>query len=223
MTQHWPPGTRGLDLSRYQGLGVHAPDFKKVAAAGIEFVIHKATEGSTIIDSALERNVKAALDDGGLASALYGFNQPDLGPGDAVQEALWLCKQHKKFEPYLRGRPWQDLEKTNGLTKKQLTQWHKDFVSTVESEIGLTPVMYSGVYFIHAHLDREMLEESGLDRCPLVVAAYPIDITKATIQAPPAPWTQVDGWQFTGHGRVDGILGDVDLDVAPNGFDALQF
>jgi lysozyme len=37
--------------------------------------------------------------------------------------------------------------------------------------------------------------------------------TGTSIPAPPAPWKMVDVWQWTGHGRMPGTTGDIDISV----------
>lgn len=212
VTSVWPiPGTKGIDISVYQG----HPDFKRVAAAGIEFVIHKVSEGNTLTDTVFERNIKAAAD-AGLACGIYHFDQPDLGAGDPEKEAARLVTTQRKFSPWLHLRPWQDLEKTNGLTPAQLSDWAMRFVKVVEDELGVAPTLYSGRDF----LTHRLAALAGLEHCPLVIAQYPL--VPKTMPEPPAPWTSVAAWQWTGHGRVDGVDGNVDLDVAPDGLEALH-
>lgn len=75
----------GTDLSHHNP----TPDLKKAKDAGLEWLIHKATEGSTFTDSTYAARRKLAAD-AKVPFGAYGFARPD--GGDAKLEALHLFK-----------------------------------------------------------------------------------------------------------------------------------
>lgn len=73
----------GADLSHHNP----NPDFRKAKSAGLEWVIHKATEGSTWTDSTYAARRRAAYE-AGLTFGSYHFARPDTDGKDAKLEAL---------------------------------------------------------------------------------------------------------------------------------------
>lgn len=75
----------GTDLSHHNP----TPDLKKAKAAGLEWLIHKAVEGSTVTDSTYAARRQLAKE-AGVKFGAYGFARPD--GGDAKIEAMHLFK-----------------------------------------------------------------------------------------------------------------------------------
>ena len=82
-----PLKVHGADLSHHNT----NPNLRKAKAAGLQWVIHKATEGSTYTDPTYAARRKAARE-AGLTFGAYGFARPDERGGDAKLEALHLFK-----------------------------------------------------------------------------------------------------------------------------------
>lgn len=77
----------GTDLSHHNP----TPDFKKAKAAGLQWCIHKATEGSTVTDKTYgERRQLAA--EAGILWGAYAFARPDADGKDAKLEVQHLMK-----------------------------------------------------------------------------------------------------------------------------------
>lgn len=73
---------RGVDVSTWQHPGNHAIDWEKVKAAGITFVLVKATQGDNYLNPWLKRDV----DDANFAGLLVGaYHFYEVGPAPDVQ------------------------------------------------------------------------------------------------------------------------------------------
>lgn len=177
----------GADISHHQGGRL---DLRRSKQAGLKFLYHKVTEGTTYVDDHYDgRRVEAAK--AGLVFGAYHFAQPSRT--DAVREARHFLK-HAKVRPG-DALPVLDLEVDNGLNESELYTWAVAFAKEVKRITGVLPMVY-GPYF-------------GRRKVPWLrwVPRYNNDNTPPTI-----PW---DIWQFS-NGRY-GVphsmpgLGDVDL------------
>ena len=77
----------GVDLSHHNP----DPDFKKAKAAGLQWCIHKATEGATVTDKTYGERRKLAAE-AGILWGSYAFARPDTDGKDAKLEAQHLMK-----------------------------------------------------------------------------------------------------------------------------------
>jgi lysozyme len=201
MSSNRPPGLPGIDVSKWQG----DVDFQKVAAAGERYVFCRACYG-TGADSRIADywpKVKAA----GLPRGAYHY----LVAGDdgAAQAEAFLKVFDGAGMAYGPGDlpPAADVEDQKALasdaTKKQFVDALRTWVDTVGQKLGTTPIVYTGTYFWG-----ELGNPSGFEHCPLWIARY-----NDSVGSVPPGWSSWTFWQHSGSGTVDGIAGDVDLDV----------
>jgi len=163
----------GVDISHWQDGPL---DFVAAAAAGLKFVVHKATDGVDFVDDRYDErrpDVAAA----GLIWGGYHFARPGKS-GPAKQAQFFLS--HLRPEPGDL-RPVLDLEKTGGLTPARLAQWAHDFVDEVKKRLGTEPIIYTPFPL-------------GRSRCQLWVARYSDANNAPRI---PSPWTKYAIWQFS--------------------------
>jgi GH25 family lysozyme M1 (1,4-beta-N-acetylmuramidase) len=197
-----PARLPGIDVSHYQG----TPDWSRVKSSGVRFVIAKATEGTTFLDSQYSTN-KQQLEALGIAFGAYHFANPDTSAGDAVAEADWYLANAN-----LKGKnivPVLDLERTGGLGKRKLKKWAKAWVEQVRVKLGVKAMIYAAPAFWRDNLgDTRWFADNGYR---LWVAHW------TTADEPRVPagnwggkgWTV---WQYTSCSSVDGISGCVDGD-----------
>lgn len=173
----------------------------KAKADGYAFVYVKSTEGKSYVDPMFETNVKNA-NDVGLDIGAYHFARPDQD--NAVDEANFFVTQIMKVNTTLM--PVLDLEapsSTSVMSGAKIVDWARTFINTVQAATGRRVMLYTGNWFI----DRFHL--SGLSDIPLWDSVY-----SSTPPSDDGGWTEWTMWQYTDRGHVDGINGNVDLDVA---------
>ena len=186
-------------------------------------------------------NMTRATNAGVLAGA-YHFARPDIGTNTGVDEANhFLAVAGAYMTPgYLR--PVLDMEAGSQRSAAELTRWALDFSDRILAVAGVRPIVYVNTSYatseltpaINAHdlwLARYTLYDDGssADGTPRPTAADAVAAaalvqtiappTPAGYASPygvwnatgPAPW---DFWQYTNAGRVAGITGYVDTNVA---------
>lgn len=195
----------GIDVSRYQG----RIDWPTVAQdPKIQFVYVKATEGATHHDRTYDRNISGARNEGILVGS-YHFFMADK----PAREQFNNFKRHvdRSYQDLI---PMVDVEDggLRGRTPEQLRATLAEFMELMKEEYGRYPLLYCQ-YSVYLHyLDPEFA------RYYLFVARYSPD-------APRLPGkTRCNIWQYSEHGSIRGIKGDVDLDRFINGttIDALK-
>lgn len=184
--------------------------FGLVKAAGIKGMWHKATEGATFTDKKYKERMASARKAGLLVGA-YHFASPT--GGDAVAEADHFSQVVGTVRP---GDllPVLDMEQNPGNLKPSvLEQWCRDFNQRVKKNIGVLPLFYSYPYFI------DKLNASRPIGRGLWLASYGPNDGKIHPYTIPAPWKRVRCHQYTSNGKVKGVLGRVDLNVASDLYD----
>lgn len=189
----------GVDISHHQSPKL---DFKAAKAAGVKWVYHKATEGTTIVDSNYTKR-RGEVASAGLPFGAYHFARP--GRGDAVIEAKKFLTAAKVKTTDLR--PMLDLETNDGNV--DLNLWVDEFVKTVYDSIGAWPIIYTKF---------DLPRSKHAKKCLLWVARYNDDNRAPNT---PKPWAKWDIWQFSdgNNGTPDLVagLGHVDLNTMRDG------
>ena len=190
-----------IDISHYQG----KVDFGKVASAGIEYLILKCSEG-TGVDSTFDRNYK---DSEGLFKAVgcYIFNRA-TSVSAAEKEARFAvqCLKDKRMDLGV----WLDVEATS-LREIGKTALNKviDTEAAILREAGFKVGVYTGYAWYRSVVDVDHL----ISKYPLWLARYAND----GYYHESLTTRKMDGvmmWQYSGCGKVDGIKGNVDMDLA---------
>jgi len=206
----------GIDVSHHQGV----INWAQVAATDVQFAYVKATEGSGIgdpdpvgsfaLDSRFGQNAPGA-DQAGLIVGAYHYARPDLG-NSALDEATWFVSQAHSFVGAGYLPPVVDVE-SEALTvpSATLSVWVDTWTDEVERLTGVRPVLYAS----QANLGYIDQNPSDTD---LWVARYYVNGQAFPQNGSPgdvSPWaaTDWDVWQYTSIGAVQGINGNVDLNV----------
>lgn len=190
----------GIDVSRHQG----EIDWPKVSRANVKYAFIKATEGGSYLDPMFRRNAMGA-DAVGVPMGFYHYARPELG-NSAEKEAKHFIETVKQYKPKMPHV--LDVEgEANKLGKAALTQWSKEWMDYVSENTGHPVMLYTGGYFAKTYLDKP------LNIYPIWIAHYgtndPMNNTT---------WTEWAVFQYTSSGKVDGIKGNVDLNVMEKGF-----
>jgi lysozyme len=183
-------------------------DLAKLAASKmVDGVFHKATEGQSFVDD-FYADRRAEAKKLGLHFGAYHFARPDLHPtaGGARTEASHFCDVVGKVGLWDL-RPALDYETRANVDN---LAWIAAFNTVVKKRLGVWPMFYS--YFsliVEMKLPRPVgdgLWLSAFDRNDGVDHGFQT----------PAPWKKTAGHQFTSHGSLPGVAGDVDLTHAPS-------
>ncbi len=186
---------RGIDVSKYQG----DINFKKVKDAGIQFVIIRIGYGQyeNQKDEKFEANY-SGFKGVGIPVGVYLYSYA-TSVDDAKKEAEVTLK-------WLNGRElnlpvYYDIEdkSQNNLGKNTLTSMCEAFCDEIE-KAGYWAGVYTNKYFFTTYLDYKKLEE----KYTIWVAQYNDTNTYRG---------KYDMWQYTSSGKVNGISGNVDMDI----------
>ncbi len=205
--EYWADGQvaskKGIDVSRYQ----EEINWRKVAGDGVDYAfirlgIRGATEGKLVLDTTYEDNMDGALDNG-IDVGVYFFTQA-LNKEEAVEEAEFVLEHLGGYDvtyPIVL-----DVEevttknpRTENLTKQERTEACIAFCERIK-EAGYTPMIYGNLKTFLLMLDMEQLEE--------------YEKWFAFYQTPLYFPYEFSVWQYTSTGSVNGIKGDVDMNVS---------
>lgn len=190
---------KGIDISTFQ----KAPDFTKVKAAGVQFVIIRAGFGENNIDKQFKRNI-SECNRLGIPCGVYWFSYA-LSAADAAQEARYCLEA---VRPYRLEYPiFYDLEydtiryaKQNGVTigKSLATQMAAAFCGEIE-KAGYYAANYSNSDYLSTMFDQKVLS-----RFDLWYAWYNAKCNREDAGL----------WQYSSSGGVNGISGKVDMNYS---------
>ena len=210
---------KGIDVSTYQD----TINWKKVKENGVEFAMIRAglrgygvssdgINGKIVQDSKFVENINGAINNN-IEVGVYFFSQA-INEQEAIEEAnftLSLIKKYKITYPIAidteeSSHP-NKLGRADKLTVEQRTKVVKAFCETIE-KAGYEPMIYANKWWL-----KEKLDMSKLSSYSIWLAHY----TGATQDDPLAKPSDYEGkyimWQYTDKGTVDGIIGNVDMNV----------
>lgn len=195
----------GIDVSYHQG----DVDWTKVAADGIDFVIMRVgyrgyESGVLNVDGRFHEYIKGALD-ADLDVGVYFFSQA-VNAEEAIEEANFVMEQIRGYKitfPVIFDWELMDDEnaRTHNIEPYTVTECAAAFCDTV-ADGGYRPMVYSSRRF--ALLKLNMGKLANFD---FWFAEY-----KDGHNEPSYPYNfQI--WQYASDGRVDGIDGEVDMNI----------
>ncbi len=193
---------KGIDISKYQ----ENVDWEKVAAGDVQFAMIRVGirgygTGEIVMDGTFEANMSGATA-AGMDVGVYFFSQA-VNETEAIEEANFVLE---KIAPYPVTYPIVlDVEEVNdstartaNLTREERTKCAVAFLETIRNA-GYTPMIYGNLKSFFHMLDFEQVKD--YERW---FAFYDTDIY--------FPY-DVSIWQYTDKGAVDGINGNVDLNI----------
>lgn len=187
----------GIDVSKWQG----DIDFDLLKNAGVEFMIIRVgttngKDGEYVLDPKFIQNIKGA-NRVGIDVGLYFYSYA-YSKESALKDAEWVIEQIKDYKIDLPiAFDWEEWSNFNdfGISFYELTAASNTFLDRLKEE-GYSGFLYSSKYY---------LENIWLPQ------DYDIWLAHYTTQ------TNYKGeyrmWQLCSNGRVDGIKGNVDIDV----------
>lgn len=194
---------KGIDVSKFQG----DIDWQQVAEDGVEFAFIRVGlrgygSGKLVEDEYFEQNIKGALS-AGIKVGVYFYTQA-INEEELMEEANFVLE---RIAPYKVELPVVfDVEKVSGdngrmnaLSLEERTNLTLLFCQTIENA-GYKPMIYHNMEMSTLMLDLETLE--NYDKW---FAYYNADFYY--------PY-EYSIWQYSDTGRVNGIKGDVDLNIS---------
>lgn len=197
-------GTIGIDVSKYQK-GIN---WQKVKNAGINFVIircgYRGYGSGVLVEDPMYASHISGAKAAGLRVGVYFFSQA-VTEAEAVEEASMAVKLANRYginmpiaidSEYAAG----GRGRADGLSKAERTKITIAFCNTVANS-GHTPMVYASKNWFSEHLSPSQFPGSYR----IWVAQY---ASKCTYGG------RYDIWQNTSKGQVDGISGNVDMNVS---------
>ncbi len=194
----------GIDVSKYQG----NINWKKVKDAGVEFVIIRlgyrgyGWAGKIVYDENFTKNIEGALN-AGIEVGVYFFSQA-INDAEALEEAQFVLDAIKKYN--ITYPVVFDTEaiadslnpRTKNITRERVTKNCQVFCDAIEAA-GYDSMIYYNMPWCAKKLDLAALKNYTIwyaDYLPFPQTPYIFNM-----------------WQYTGTGRIDGIEGDVDINI----------
>lgn len=197
------------DISGYNTAFKKTPGdaFNALIASSITHLYIKTSEGRGRENDAFVTQAVMAHARGLLVGP-YHFARPDAKPDDPEAEADASVKLCEGLTLTLA--PVLDLEAAKDwpdATPTMLTEWALRWCRRVASLTGRIPIVYTGPGFWGGRLGHT----AALSDLRLWVAAYPTMLPGTNVPPPKLGAWVPSAWQYTGHGRVHGIEGEIDL------------
>lgn len=193
----------GIDVSYFQ----ENIDWTKVKNAGIDFVMLRlgfrgySEEGKLVVDEKFHQYMKEAQA-AGLDTGIYFFSQA-VSEEEAREEAEFVYQECKNYTlacpiAFDTEKIKGDTARTDNLKPEELTDITIAFCEKIK-EYGYEPMIYANAKWLTTKLQLECLTDYS--------------VWYADYQENPLyPYT-FEMWQYTETGRVDGIEGNVDLNI----------
>mgnify|MGYP002855575817 CR=1 FL=1 len=179
----------GIDLSHYQGEVFWETVGENTKMA---YVYLKATEGGDRIDAQYERNIEMAHRHG-LKVGSYHFFRPKTPVMTQLENFMMQCRAGEQDLI-----PMIDVETTGGLETEEFCDSLQQFLNLVEEAYHQAPLIYTFRNFYNRHLTGKINDYK------LMIAMY-------TDEEPVlADGRDITMWQYTSHGRIVGVHGNVD-------------
>lgn len=191
---------KGIDISKWQqGLDLSAIDF--------DFVIIKATEGKSYVDSCCDSFFQKALSMGKKLGVYHFANNSD---NTAEQEANWFINNTKgyigKAIPVL---DWEDNVTNN-------VPWALEWLQRVEQAYGCKPMIYMSESVVNRH-DWSSVVAGNYGLWVAKYRDYNPDYNYDMSNAGSSPfvkyWSTIAMWQWTSSGRLNGYNGNLDCNI----------
>ena len=196
-------GTIGIDVSKFQP----SVNWKKVKNAGINFVMircgYRGYGSGVLVEDSMFRSHISGAKAAGLRVGIYFFSQA-VNQNEAVEEASMAVKLANQYginmpiaidSEYANG----GRGRADGLSKADRTNITVAFCNTVANS-GYKPMVYASKSWFGEHLNT-----SKFGNYRIWVAHYANQCGYSG---------RYEIWQYTSKGSVDGIPGNVDMNIS---------
>lgn len=191
----------GIDVSSWQG----DINWQKVKTAGVEFAFIRigyqvGYGGDYVLDKYFVQNIEGATN-AGLPVGVYFYSYAD-SVDEAKNQAEWIAEHLSDYEVELGvAFDWEDWGNFNltNMSFHTINRVASAYLDTL-AEKGYNGLLYGSLNYLR----RIWQPEKYLEDHTVWLAQY---YDKPTYEK------DFRFWQFSNTGRVDGIAGDVDLDI----------
>ncbi|MBQ3512856.1 MAG: glycoside hydrolase family 25 protein [Lachnospiraceae bacterium] len=193
---------KGIDVSKFQG----EIDWELVKEDGVEFAILRAGyrgygSGKLVLDEMFMENLEGTKEQN-IDIGVYFYSQA-TSKEEAVEEAQMVIEALRGYDvtyPVVLDTeaPSGEGARTEGLTNEERTEYILAFCETIE-EAGYIPMIYSNLNWFILKTDYKALSK--------------YDIWLANYDTQPYFPYDFKMWQYSEKGAVNGIEGDVDLNI----------
>lgn len=189
---------KGIDVSSWQG----EIDWEKVKATGIDFVMIRCgfrnlTNEEILVDKTFHYNIKEA-NRLGIPVGVY-FYSTAINELEALEEATFVLNLIKDYDityPVVYDFELFNDKRTTGVSDRVINNNAIKFLDYIRAH-GYNGMLYTNLHAINNHWDISKFEGYRI-----WFAQY---IEEATYEG------YYDMWQYSDRGKVDGIVGNVDL------------
>jgi lysozyme len=181
----------GVDVSHFQSKVA----WEEVVKQDIHFAFVKATEGETLQDSMFCENWEGTKRVG-LRRGAYHFYRPKTSARNQAENFAMMVNLEVGDLP-----PVLDVEVLDDVSKVELINGIRTWLYLIEIKYDIKPIIYTNLKFYYQHL------AGHFDDYPMWIARYNY---REPLMATGSEW---DFWQYGNRGQVEGIQGDVDLNV----------
>ncbi|WP_433971876.1 GH25 family lysozyme [Tunturiibacter lichenicola] len=200
---------RGIDVSHYSG----QVDWQKVAASGIDFAYVKATQGTTLIDPMLQRNLDA-LHIASLPHGVYLTYDFCQNPDLEVENLLRIVPYGTDMLPIALDLEWFEGSGINTPSsfRMQMKCANADITLTRNNVLRVLQrltVAYGRAPIIFLPSVSRNLLDTRFDAYPRWTADYSHGSNEAG-RPRDLIWTI---WQYSDRGVISGVTGPTDVDV----------
>lgn len=193
----------GIDVSKYQG----DIDWEKVKAAGIDFAMVRMgvrgySSGKVVLDEDYVKNMEGAAAQG-ISLGIYFYSQA-VSTEEAVEEANYAVVAAQNYGitypiVFYTERIENDAARTDHLTPEMLSDCAAAFCDTVRT-YGYIPMIRGNKEHFMKNMDLQKIVDYDW---------WLSDVTDFS----DFPY-KYSMWQYADNGKVDGINGNVNLDIS---------
>lgn len=189
----------GWDDLRITELGPNSPKVDGEVNYPVDFVFIKCSEGMDLLSAYYNADLDSCLSRGIRVAPYHFFSSKSKAIDQAANFIAHARIGEATMRPMLDVEPEEpQLRQMGGI--KGCIDGMTTFVTEVKKATGRNCVLYLNQNFVERYYN---LFPDALRECDIWIARY----------HQRHPWSKHCIWQFSSRGRVNGIYGDVDLDV----------
>lgn len=200
----------GIDVSHHNN-DKGPIDFKKVKAAGYDFVYIKASEGDSYKDPFFLKNYKAAKEAGLLVGA-YHFMRPVKNWENQFSNFMSIVGGCALDLPFCL-----DWEASGKITWQEEIKCAQSILDAMEARQKRKPIIYTGAWYFEQFYGKGVA--FGMNKYPLWISHYNSKVKSPRL---PKPWTTWAIWQTTESGTVPGLPSKCDVNKFPGTLNELK-
>ena len=201
---------KGIDVAKWNGI----INWNKVKVHGVKFAILKVINKQRKVEDAFERNYSESLRVG-IPASVYNYSYAtDIQTAISDAQLVVSIIKNKKIE-YVWMDVENDCQKGLGMNLINMINAYQKVIENAGYKFGV----YTGLSFYNSYIK----PYASYLKCKFWIARYyngykQMDFYQMPLESKkPIISHELWGWQYTSSGKVDGISGNVDLNVLYEG------